>query len=110
MHANISEPYNQPGTAPDAPTVLQLLRTSVLVPPSAAPYNLAHNSSYNPSMGQQQIVDRLLKQKVCIPQPVQGTVANRQQAAQAEGLYPTNLSGWSYILIRLEQQVLRFVG
>lgn len=53
------------GIAADDQLVVNALRTSFLVPPSVKPYNLVHNSSYNPSIGQGQIVDTLLSQKVC---------------------------------------------
>uniref|UniRef100_A0A6A7FUD2 Protein Star-like n=1 Tax=Hirondellea gigas TaxID=1518452 RepID=A0A6A7FUD2_9CRUS len=56
------EAYNDPGIAEDDPRIVQALREKFLFPPSDEPYNLVHNRSHNPSIGQQQVIDKLLRQ------------------------------------------------
>ena len=45
---------------------IKLLRQQYMLPPSTAPYNLQEPDNINPSMGQAQAIDYLLKEKVGI--------------------------------------------
>ena len=51
------------GTA-DNPAVIDILRNAFLIPPSKEEYNLKNPENLNPSMGQAQAVDYILKGKV----------------------------------------------
>ena len=50
----------------DNPQLVQILREKFLVPPSKEPYNLNEPMNANPSMGQAQAVDIVLKGKVIL--------------------------------------------
>ncbi|XP_018015797.1 uncharacterized protein LOC108672609 [Hyalella azteca] len=51
-----------PGSA-TSPVTIDLLRRYFLLPPSEAPYNLDNANEQNPSMGQAQVIDRILKEQ-----------------------------------------------
>ncbi|XP_071515318.1 protein Star-like [Panulirus ornatus] len=55
--------YNRDDVAADSPEVLRVLQGQYLIPPSKLPYNLSHPEEENPSMGQAQRIDFILKGK-----------------------------------------------
>ncbi|KAK7055033.1 hypothetical protein SK128_024957 [Halocaridina rubra] len=66
----IGKPYvpvikdiNRNDISPDDPNVIRVLREKFLKPPSKLPYNLSHPEDENPSMGQAQRIDFILREK-----------------------------------------------
>ena len=55
---------NQNDVRADDPRVLQLIKDEFLLPPSKEPYNLTNPELKNPSMGQGQRIDFILRGKV----------------------------------------------
>ncbi|XP_042227651.1 protein Star-like [Homarus americanus] len=58
-----TQDYNSVSMAADNPEVIRALREQFLVPPSTLPYNLSQPEEENPSMGQAQRIDFILKGK-----------------------------------------------
>ncbi|XP_068211158.1 uncharacterized protein [Palaemon carinicauda] len=63
LYAPVIKDINKNTMSPDDPTVIQVLREHFLEPPSKLPYNLSHPEDENPSMGQAQRIDFILKGK-----------------------------------------------
>ncbi|XP_069163177.1 uncharacterized protein [Procambarus clarkii] len=55
--------YNSEDVAADSPEVVRVLQEQFLIPPSKLPYNLSQPEEENPSMGQAQRIDYILKEK-----------------------------------------------
>ncbi|XP_047492557.1 uncharacterized protein LOC125041567 isoform X2 [Penaeus chinensis] len=61
--APVVQDLNKESLPADSPTVIKALRDKFLLPPSPVPYNLSHPEQENPSMGQAQRIDFILKGK-----------------------------------------------
>ena len=59
-----TEKINSPNTAQDDPCLLHIIRTRFLHPPSPLPLNLTNPEVENPSFGQSQKVNEILKYQV----------------------------------------------
>ncbi|XP_053627476.2 protein Star [Cherax quadricarinatus] len=58
-----TQEFNSGDVAADSPEVIQVIREQFLIPPSNLPYNLSEPYEENPSMGQAQRIDFILKGK-----------------------------------------------
>lgn len=78
--------YNAEDVVADDPQVLSVIKEKYLVSPSKLPYNLSEPEEINPSMGQGQRIDYILKGKVrkCVMFVV-------QCYSKAPFLFPLNL-------------------